>query len=424
MRIILAISIFIISYLLIVSERITKATAALSGAMALVVFHILSQDEAFAYIDFHTVGLLLGMMIIVNIIKETGLFRYLAIKTAKWAKGNPTKILIIFGLITVVGSAFLDNVTTVLLIAPVTLVICETLKINPIPFLVTEIIMSNIGGTATMIGDPPNIMIGTSTGLSFMSFFVNLSPIILIIIAIVLTIMVFVYRQDLQVNKNTRAMISQFNEKSAIKDKKLLYQSLFVLGLVILVFLLHDIIKVDTSTIALSGAALLLLISDVYPEHVLKEVEWSTLIFFAGLFILVGGLEKVGIIEWLAQHTLNFTKGHFVLTTIFLLWVSAFASSVIDNIPFVATMIPLIKAIGYSAGPDFDIQPLWWALSLGACLGGNGSLVGASANLVVAGIAEKSKYKIGFVSFLRIGLPIMILTIIISTIYIYLRYLI
>ncbi len=423
MSVFITVAIFIITYLLIVSERITKATAAMSGAMALVVIKIITQEEAFEFVDFNTIGLLLGMMIIVNITKETGLFHYIAIKTAKWAGGIPARILVIFGLITAFGSAFLDNVTTVLLIAPVTMVICKALEINPMPFLITEIVMSNIGGTATMIGDPPNIMIGTSTNLSFLSFMLNLTPIILLIIPIVLGIMLIFYRKDLQISKRKRVKIRYFDEKTAIKDKKLLVQSLCVLSLVILMFLLHDVVGIESSTVALAGAALLLLISDVYPEQILKEIEWTTLLFFAGLFMLVGGLEKVGVIGWLAQHTLSFTKGHFVLTTLFLLWVSALASSIIDNIPFVATMIPLINAIGQTAGPDLDIQPLWWALSLGACLGGNGSLVGASANLVVAGIAEKSNYKLGFMTYLRVGLPIMLLTVLISAIYVYLRYL-
>ncbi|MDI3547271.1 MAG: hypothetical protein PWR10_923 [Halanaerobiales bacterium] len=416
--------VFIFTYCLIVLEKITKATAAFSGGILLVVLKIISQEEAFEFIDFNTIGLLIGMMLIVGITRETGLFQYIAIKAAKWAGGEPKKIMIGFGLITAIASALLDNVTTVLLIAPVTMVISETMDINPIPFLMIEILMANIGGTATLIGDPPNIMIGSSADLSFISFITNLSPVVLLISALVVLLMLKMYKKELEVSKRTRVKIRRFDEGKAIKDRKLMYQSLFVLSLVMLAFMFHDLIGIETASVALAGAALLLLISDIRPEHVFREIEWPTIFFFAGLFVLVGGLEKVGIIDWLARSTLNITKGHFILTTLFLLWVSALASTIIDNIPFVATMIPLIHAIGQAGGPGLNIQPLWWALSLGACLGGNGSLVGASANLVVAGIAEKNHYTIDFRSYLKVGFPIMIMSIIIATIYVYLRYLI
>lgn len=414
---------FIFTYILIMSEKITKVTAAFSGGMILIVLNILSQEEAIGFIDFNTIGLLLGMMLLVGITKQTGFFQYVAIKAAKWAGGEPSNILISFGIITAISSALLDNVTTVLLIAPVTLIISETLGINPIPFLMTEILLANIGGTATLIGDPPNIMIGSSTNLSFLDFLVNLAPVVIIILIVVTFLMKRLYRNELKVSKRTRVKVRQFNERDAIKDKKLMYQSLTVMGLVLLGFLFHDAIGFHSATIALAGAALLLLISEAEPDQVLRDVEWTTIFFFAGLFVLVGGMEKVGIIDWLARNTLTITKGHFILTTLFVLWGSALASTIIDNVPFVATMIPLISAIGQSAGPNFHVEPLWWALSLGACLGGNGSLVGASANLVVAGIAEKHRYNIGFKSFIKIGFPIMITTIIIATIYIYLRYL-
>ena len=415
---------FIFTYILIMSEKITKVTAAFSGGMVLIVLNIISQQEAIDFIDFNTIGLLLGMMLLVGITKQTGFFQYIAIKAVKWAGGKPRNILISFGLITAVFSAFLDNVTTVLLIAPVTLIISETLEINPIPFLITEILLANIGGTATLIGDPPNIMIGSSTNLSFMDFLINLAPVVIIILVVITFLMQRYYKKELHVSKDTINKINNFNEKDAIKDRKLMYQSLTVIGLVLSGFLFHDLIEFPSATIALAGAALLLLISEAQPEQILKDVEWTTIFFFAGLFVLVGGMEKVGIIGWLANHTLNITKGHFMLTTLFVLWASALASTIVDNVPFVATMIPLINAIGQSAGPHFHIEPLWWALSLGACLGGNGSLVGASANLVVAGIAEKHKYKIGFKSFIKIGFPVMIISIVIATIYIYLRYLI
>lgn len=418
-------TVFIFTYFLIANEkiRITKPTAALSGAMLIIALKIISQEEAVDYIDFNTIGLLIGMMIIVNVIKKTGLFQYLAIKAVKLSNGEPIKIMISFALITAVSSSLLDNVTTVLLIAPVTIVISDTLKINPIPFLMTEILLANIGGTATMIGDPPNVMIGSSTNLSFLDFVINLAPIVLIIIGVAIFMLKFIYKDELKVTKDIKSKVDKFDETRAIKDKKLLYQSIFALGLTITGFIFHNVINVETASIALTGAALLMLISDVWPEHIYQEIEWKTIFFFAGLFILVGGLEKVGLLEKLAKLTIAFTKGHYVLTAIFLLWISAFASAIIDNIPFVATMIPLIHSIDQVMGSGFAVEPLWWSLSLGACLGGNGSLIGASANVVVSGVAEKNDYNISFKSYLKIGFPIMLVSVIISSIYLYVRYL-
>ena len=418
-------TVFLFTYFLIANEkiRITKPTAALSGAMLIIALKIISQEEAVDYIDFNTIGLLIGMMIIVNVIKKTGLFQYLAIKAVKLSNGEPIKIMISFALITAISSSLLDNVTTVLLIAPVTIVISDTLKINPIPFLMTEILLANIGGTATMIGDPPNVMIGSSTNLSFLDFVINLAPIVLIISGVAIFMLKFIYKKDLKVTKDIKSKVDKFDERKAIKDEKLLYQSIFALGLTITGFIFHNVIDIETASIALTGAALLMLISDVWPEHVYQEIEWKTIFFFAGLFILVGGLEKVGLLEKLAKLTIAFTKGHYVLTAIFLLWISAFASAIIDNIPFVATMIPLIHSIDQVMGSGFAVEPLWWALSLGACLGGNGSLIGASANVVVSGVAEKNDYNISFKSYLKIGFPIMLVSVIISSIYLYFRYL-
>lgn len=418
-------SVFIITYFLIANEKInvTKPTAALSGGMSLIILKIISQKEAVEYIDFNTIGLLIGMMIIIAIIKKTGIFQYVAIKATKKANGDPWKILVSFGIITAISSALLDNVTTVLLIAPVTIVITDTLNINPIPFLMTEILMANIGGTATMIGDPPNVMIGSRTDLTFLDFIINLAPVVIIILLITIAILYYFFREELKVEEDTRSVVSEFNEKEYIKDKKLLIQSLVILTLTMAGFILHSVINIETASIALAGAAILMLISDVWPGHIYREIEWKTIFFFAGLFVLVGGLEKVGILNYLAQVTIQFTKGHYILTTLFLLWVSALASTIIDNIPFVATMIPLIHSIDQVMGANFAIEPLWWALSLGACLGGNGSLIGASANVVVADIAEQHDYKIDFKSYLKIGFPIMIISIIIASIYIYFRYL-
>ncbi|EOD00394.1 SLC13 family permease [Caldisalinibacter kiritimatiensis] len=413
--------IFILTYVLIVSEKLNRTTIALFGASIVLALKIVSQEYAFESVDFNTIGLLIGMMVIVNITKKTGVFQYLAIKAAKLAEGEPWRIILAFSIITAISSALLDNVTTVLLIVPVTLVITDTLKINPIPFLIPEILFANIGGTATLIGDPPNIMIGSSTKLGFMDFVINLSPVVIIIFIITTFILKFVYRKQLTVDEKLKKRIMEFDESKSIKDKNLLKKSLFVLGLTMLGFITHQFIGLESATVAIVGAALLLVLSNINPEEVLLEIEWTTIFFFAGLFILVGSLEKVGIIENIAEEIINLTKGNLFLTAIIIVWVSALASAFIDNIPFVATMIPLIKSIGTMS--TMDITPLWWALALGACLGGNGSLVGASANVIVAGMLEKTEHNISFVNFLKIGFPIMIISIFISTIYLIVFYL-
>ena len=412
--------IFILTYIIIISEKINRTAIALLGAALMIALKVLSQEEAFLAVDFNTIGLLIGMMIIVTITKKTGVFQYVAIKAAKRAKGDPWKIIIFFSIITAISSALLDNVTTVLLVTPVTLVITETLKMNPIPFLIPEILIANIGGTATLIGDPPNIMIGSATNLGFLDFMVNLGPVVIVIFIVTMFLLKIKYKKELIVEDSLKKEIMNFDESKAIEDKKLLKKSLFVLLLTIVGFATHQILQFESATVAIVGAALLLVISKVDPEEVFLDIEWSTIFFFAGLFMLVGGLEEVGIIENIAHSVINFTKGNLFLTTIIILWISAIASAFVDNIPFVATMIPLIKSIG--AMSTISITPLWWALALGACLGGNGSLVGASANVIVAGMVEKTENKISFVKFLKTGFPIMIVSIVISTVYLIVFY--
>ncbi|WP_130807866.1 SLC13 family permease [Senegalia massiliensis] len=416
----IAVSIFILTYIFIISEKINRTSIALFGASLLIGLRIISQEYAFDTIDFNTIGLLVGMMVIVSIVKKTGIFQYVAIKAAKSAKGDPFKIILILSIITAISSALLDNVTTVLLIVPVTLVITETLKTNPLPFLIPEILSANIGGTATLIGDPPNIMIGSATNLGFMDFVLNLGPVVVIILIATLFMIKFIYGNSMNVSQELKDKLMKFDENKSIRDYKLLKQSLFVLALTMIGFITHQYLGLESATVALIGASLLLIISKLDPEDILLEVEWSTIFFFAGLFVLVGGLEKVGVIEFLAKEVLNLTKGNLMLTTLMILWVSALASAFIDNIPFVATMIPLIKSIGSMSG--IAIGPLWWALALGACLGGNGSLVGASANVIVAGFLQKTDHKLSFVKFLKVGFPIMIISVIISSIYLVLFY--
>ncbi|NFN87708.1 ArsB/NhaD family transporter [Clostridium sporogenes] len=407
--------IFIIVYGLIISERVNRVVASLSGAAIMLILKLITQEKAFLKIDFNTIGLLIGMMIIVNITKRTGVFEYIAIKAAKFSKGNPIKILILFSVITSVLSGVLDNVTTVLLIVPVTLVITKTLEIDPIPFLMCEIFASNIGGTATLIGDPPNLMIGSAAGLSFLDFVKNLAPVIVIILLVTLLGIKQLYKNSMKTSEEDKEKIMALDESKAIRDMSLMKKCLIVLFLTLIGFLTHSYLGFESATIAIAGSAILLAISKVEPDEILQETEWGTIFFFIGLFIMTGVLEDVGIMEVLAQKTLSLTKGNLVMTGIFVLWISAIASAFIDNIPFVATMIPLIKAMGTMGG--MDIVPLWWALSLGACLGGNGTMIGASANLVVIGIAEKSGYKISFKDYFKLGFPVMLVSIIICTAY-------
>ena len=414
-QVIITVSIFIATYGIIISEKIERTTIAMVGAVFMLLLNILSQEDAIKHIDFNTIGLLIGMMIIVGITKRTGVFEYLAIKSAKAAKGEPWKIIVFFSIITAISSALLDNVTTILLIVPVTLVIVDTLQMNPIVFLIPEVLMANIGGTATLIGDPPNIMIGSASNLGFVDFLVNLGPVVIIIFIVTLLILKIIYRNDFNATEEAKAKILNMNEKIAIKNKPLLIKSGAILFLVILGFSLHQKLGYESATIALTGAAILLLISKIEPEGILLEIEWGTIFFFMALFVLVGSLEEVGIINELAKKLLAITKGNLFITTMVILWVSAIASAFLDNIPFVATMIPLVKGIG--AMSTMSIVPLWWALALGACLGGNGSIVGATANVVVSGILEKHGNKISFVEYLKIGFPMMIVSIIIASIY-------
>lgn len=414
------ITIFLVIYGIIISEKINRTAISLFGAIVMIILGILNQEQAIEHIDFNTIGLLVGMMIIVNILKRTGVFEYLAIRAAKKAKGDPWKILVLFAIITAFSSAFLDNVTTILLIVPVTLVITDTLDTNPIPFMFTEILIANIGGTATLIGDPPNIMIGSATGLGFVDFIVNLAPVVIVISVATLFLLKLIYKDFLKATDENKQKIMKMDESITIKDKLLLKKSLIVLFITILGFMVHSQFHLESATIALGGAALLLVISKIDPEEILFEVEWTTIFFFMGLFILVGSLVEVGVIDNLAKKMLELTKGNLFITTITILWISAIASAFLDNIPFVATMIPLIKSM--TASGQLDANPLWWALALGACLGGNGTIIGASANVIVTGIMAKEGRPVSFMSFMRIGFPMMIVSIIISTIYLILFY--
>lgn len=417
---------FILMYAVIVSEKIHRTVAAMLGALIMIVSGILSQDTALHHIDFNTLGLLVGMMVLVGVTSHTGLFDYVAIKAARMAKAEPRRILVYLGLITAVFSGFLDNVTTVLLMVPVTFSITQKLHINPMPFLLTQIIASNIGGTATLIGDPPNIMIGSAVKeLTFMAFIENLAPIAIFNLLIVIFLVEVIYRKGLKTTPELQAELMRLDERKALKDRRLLSRALFVLALVILGFFTHSVTHIESSLIALTGGFLLLLLaggSHHLVEKTMKSVEWATIFFFIGLFIAVGGLIETGIINSLAARAVAVTGGDVTSTSLMVLWLSALVSSVLDNIPFVATMIPLIQNMG--AMGVSNLEPVWWSLALGACLGGNGTLVGASANLIVAGLAAERGVKITFIQYFKIGFPIMLLTIVLSTVYVYIRYLI
>lgn len=420
-QVILATAVFLISYAVIVSEKIHRTTVALVGAALMVLTKILSVEGAVSAVDFNTIGLLVGMMIIVGITRQTGVFEFLAIKAAKQAKGQPLRIMVALALVTAVLSALLDNVTTVLLIVPVTFAIARKLDINPLPYLVAEIIASNIGGTATLIGDPPNIMIGSATKLGFMDFVVNLTPVVAVVYVLTVFLLRLIYRKQLVTRPELQESLMSLNEKDEIKNPVLLKKSVLVLLLTIAGFAVHQFINLESSVIALSGASLLLLLTREDPEHALQSVEWPVIFFFAGLFVIVGALEHVGVIEAMARYSLEVTGGEVVSSGMLILWIAAVASSFVDNIPFVATMIPLIQDMARLGGIE-NINFLWWALSLGACLGGNGTIIGASANVVVIGMAEKRGSHISFLGFMKIAFPLMLMSIVISTVYLWVWY--
>jgi Na+/H+ antiporter NhaD/arsenite permease-like protein len=409
---------------------------AIFGASLMIVLKIVTQEDAFHSmdlgIDWNVIFLLVSMMIIINIMKPTGVFEYIAIKSAKVAKGKPFAIMAIFSVVTAVVSAFLDNVTTVLLIAPVTLLICQALELDVVPFLITEALASNIGGTATLIGDPPNIMIASKAQLDFMAFVNHLTPvIILVLIAYVISIK-FIFGKRLKVKEELRQRVMSMDENEAIKDPVLLKKSLAVLAITVTGFIFHGMLHFEPATIALFGAGLLLLVSGTKnPHHILAEAEWSTLFFFMGLFMIIGGVVKVGLIKWMSIQVLNITQGNLLGTSMIVMWFSAFASAFIDNIPYVATMNPLIIDMAKQLWPNLsgiqllhhpDLMPIWWSLALGACLGGNGTAIGASANVIIVGMAEKFGKPISFKKFMLYGMPLMIESVIICTVYVWLRY--
>ena len=441
----IAILVFGVAYLLIVTERIHKTIVALLGATLMIVLGVVSQEEAFYSheygVDYNVVFLLIGMMVIINITRETGLFEVLAIWSAKRAKARPFPMLVLLCLITAVLSALLDNVTTVLLMAPVTLEITRRLELPPVPFLITQAMASNIGGTATLVGDPPNIMIASKADLSYLNFLGMLAPIAIFILVIFLASLWLLFGRSMQVAPHLRESMMALKEMDAVRDRALLKHCVWLLALVNVAFCFHGILHLEPATIALLGASLFMFLGhrqkklrneDVGELEYLTDVEWKTIFFFIGLFILVGGLVKVGAIAALADQLVHFTQGNVRGTTYLVLWGSAVLSAIVDNIPYVAAMNPLIVDLARSLHPDVsdyttlvhmpDIMPLWWALALGACLGGNGTLIGATANVVVVDIARRAGYTITFVRFMAFGFPVMLGSILLSHLYLWLRF--
>ena len=410
-------TIFVLTYAVIVSEKVHRTVAALIGGFLMIWLGIISQEEAFGHaVDWNVIFLLTGMMVIAGILSQTGIFQWLAIQAVKMGKRNPFRILIFLSLVTAVTSAALDNVTVVVLIAPVTLYVAANLGINPIPFLVSEVLASNIGGAATLIGDPPNILIGSAAGIDFITFAAAMTPPILLSLALFIPIAWIVFHNQLKPEAGARPHVGDLDTESLIKDYVLLRKSLIVIGLVLVGFTAHAALHLEPATIAMSGAAILLLWSKTEPNKALEHVEWTTLLFFVGLFVTVEAIVNVGIIEKLANEALKLTGGNLGLTTMFVLWLSAIASGIVDNIPYAATMIPLIQSLGHSG---MNTEPLWWALALGADLGGNFTLVGASANVVVASLAERNGHKISFIQFSKYSFLFAMGTMISSTIFVW-----
>ena len=416
---IIAVVIFAVTMAAIMTEKIHRTAAAIAGAILLILTGVLSVESGFSYVDGNTLGVLIGMMLFVTVVKNSGIFEYIAIRAAKAVKGRPWALMALFMVITALLSAFLDNVTTVLLIGPMTLAITNMLKLNPVPFFMTQILAANIGGTATLIGDPPNIMIGSAAGLSFNDFILSTGPAVLLVMLATVACFYFIYGRKLQVTREAREIILGLDETKAIKDRPLLIKSVVMIVLVVLGFVFHAQLHLESCTIALTAAAIMLLIGRQDLEETVAGGEGTTILFFTGLFVVVGGLQETGVIQLLADWLMSATHGSLALTLVIILWFSALISAFLDNIPFVATLIPLILAMGNSG---MDIAPLWWAVSLGACLGGNGTLIGASANVVLSGISTRHGYPITFASYLKVGFPLMLVSILISTAYLLLRY--
>jgi Na+/H+ antiporter NhaD/arsenite permease-like protein len=420
MDVAVAAAIFVVTYVLIATDRIDKTVAALLGGLAMVLSRVVDQESAFHAIDFNVIFLLAGMMALAGTLRRTGFFQWVAIRSVKVAGGDPFRLLVVLSVVAAGLSALLDNVTTVVLIAPVTLYIATTLRVSPFPFLVSEILASNIGGTATLIGDPPNILIGSAAGLDFAAFLGTMAPAaVLVFVAFVASIRVF-FGDALEVHDEVRDAVLALDEREVLSDPVLLRRSLAVIGATIAGFLVHGALGYEPATIALFGAAVLMLVTRSDPVEVLREIEWPTVFFFIGLFMLVEGVVEVGIIGAIAAGLFELTAGDLGITTIGLLWLSGVASAIVDNIPYTAAMIPVVRELG---AQGLTVEPLWWSLALGACLGGNATIIGASANVVVANLAGRAGHPITFRGFLPYGTVVVVESLVISSVYMWVRFL-
>jgi len=418
-EVIIGLTIFVVSYALIATERIHKTLAALAGGVAMVLLGIVTQEQAFEAIDFNVIFLLAGMMILAGIIRKTGVFGWVAVRAARFAGGDGFRVLVVLSVITAVASAFLDNVTTVVLVGPITLFLAARLGMSPFPLIVSEILASNIGGAATLIGDPPNILIGSAADLDFAAFLVTMAPLSILLMALYLVAARWLFRGQLETDPDLRETLLALDESEMISDPRLLRSSLIVLGSTLVGFLVAGLVGLEPATVALTGAVVLMIVAREDPHEVLREVEWPTLFFFIGLFMLVAGVIEIGLIDAVAEGIIAITGGALGATAILVLWASTFLSGVIDNIPYTATMIPVIDQL--STGHESDV--LWWALAMGADLGGNMTIIGASANVILASMAEREGHPITFGAFLRYGLPVTIGTVLISTVYLWVRFL-
>lgn len=416
-----AIAIFLTAYVFIVSEKINKTLVAVLGAGLLIAFRIVPAEDVIRHIDVNVIFLLIFMMIIVKVSEKSGLFEWIAVWAAQKIEAQPVKLMIALFCITGLLSAFLDNVTTILLITPITILITSQMSITPVPFLITQVLASNIAGTATLIGDPPNIMIGSAAQLSFMDFIINLTPIIIIQVIVITSFLFLFFRNRLQTTALNRARIMEMDKSKMIRDPVLLRKSLIIMILVITGFLLHGQLDLEASVIALIGAMILVIWTRLDPEELFEKLEWGTILFFIGLFIMVGGLVEVGVIKKISMALIDISGNNINLLSQIFIWAAGLLSGIIDNIPLVATFIPVIKDMTGILGNQ-QVEPLWWSLSLGSCLGGNLTAIGASANVIMISTAKKSDIKITFIDFLKYGIPVTLLTLLMSSIYVHFRY--
>ncbi len=415
----LGLAIFVVTFALIATERIHKTIAAMGGGVAMVLLGVVSQERAFEEIDFNVIFLLAGMMILAAILRKTGIFGWVAIRAARAARGEPYRLLVLLSVITAVASALLDNVTTVVLIGPVTFLLARRLGMSPLPFVISEILASNIGGMATLIGDPPNILIASSAGIDFATFAVNMAPLAAIVLVGFLLAARWMFRGQLAADPALRDSLLAHDEREMISDRGLLIRSLVVLTLTLLGFLFHGVLHQEPATIALAGAVVLMVVAREEPHEVLREIEWPTLFFFIGLFMLVSGVIEIGAIDAVSRELVTLTGGSLAVASMFVLWLSAIVSGIVDNIPYTATMLPVIHDLSAPHGT----RALWWSLAAGADLGGNATIIGASANVILASMADREGHPIGFMTFARYAVPVTFASILISSGYLWLRYL-